>query len=81
MQGSGLKSRAEILEDALAQVQKISQETSEYLSMFPGTGLCVHSLSKILNVVEPLLESGTAPTPKSSGLATTQLTLFNHDIT
>lgn len=59
-------SRAEELERALYQVQRIAQDNVEYLCLFPGTGLCVHALNNILNVTTPAL-SASAPAQSLAG--------------
>lgn len=40
---------------ALSDIHAIAKDRSEYLAMFPGTGLSIHALSGILNITTPLL--------------------------
>ena len=56
-EGLRAPTREEELERALYNVQRIAKDNVEYLSLFPGTGLCLHALNNILNVTTPLLTS------------------------
>lgn len=55
-----MPSKAELYE-ALRQVNLIAEENSRYLSLFPATGLCVHTLGLILNVTTPILAEPAVP--------------------
>ena len=47
--------REEELEVVLLHVNRIAKDSMDYLGLFPGTGLCLHALSSILNVTTPAL--------------------------
>lgn len=68
------QSREEALEAALQEVQALAKSSIEYLTLFPGTGLCINTLSRVLNVTEPLLSPSRPTSPRKDN--DTQLNLF-----
>lgn len=69
--------REEELEVVLLHVNRISKDSMDYLALFPGTGLCLHALSSILNVTTPVLRLKPIDTTTSDNQL--QLNLLQND--
>ena len=69
--------REEELEVVLLHVNRIAKDSMDYLALFPGTGLCLHALSSILNVTTPVLRLKPIDTTTSDNQL--QLNLLQND--
>ena len=51
------------LRQALSDIHQLAKDKSEYLAMFPNTGLGIHALSGILNITTPLVSKRSDKEP------------------
>lgn len=69
--------REQELEIVLLHVNRIAKDSVDYLARFPGTGLCLHALSSIVNVTTPVLRLKPRDTTTSDDQL--QLNLLQND--